>query len=80
MVSAYYRRFMSDDLELQWECTLAWTKWEVATSHLLVDSEVIENLEINAYDVNCAKIERWVILSFVKLGAVTFSAITLCIQ
>ncbi|EGG22079.1 Proline iminopeptidase [Cavenderia fasciculata] len=58
LMSAYYRRLTNDnDKETQMKCAQAWTRWEMATSRLMVDDEKIKEGEDPAFALAFARIE-----------------------
>jgi len=44
-MSAYHRRLIGDDPEVRKKCAEAWTKWEMCTSRLFMDPELISRTE-----------------------------------
>lgn len=57
MVSAYYKRLTSENREIQLQAAKAWSKWEAATSRLIVDQHAIDDFEDPDYALSFARIE-----------------------
>eukprot|EP01132_Coremiostelium_polycephalum_P001235 gene1235-1559_t len=57
IVSAYYRRLTGTDEVVKRECANAWTKFEMATSKLIVDKHKIERGEEGDFAIAFARIE-----------------------
>jgi proline iminopeptidase len=45
MMAAYYKRLTGEDEEEKYRCAGAWSRWETATSKLVVDPEYIKKSE-----------------------------------
>lgn len=56
-VSAYYRRLTSDDASVRLTAAKIWSKWEAATSRLIVDMKSIDAFEDPTYALQFARIE-----------------------
>ena len=57
LISAYYRRLTSDDVEVRRNAAKEWTRWEMATSRLLPDPEYLDKAEDLDFAVAFARIE-----------------------
>ncbi len=57
MIEAYYRRLTSDDPRVLREAARAWSIWEGATSHLLLNPDLVARFEDEAYAAAFARIE-----------------------
>lgn len=57
MISAYYRRLTGDDKEEQLKCAKAWSRWEMATSRLHIDTELLSRVELDEWALQFARIE-----------------------
>lgn len=57
MVTAYYKRLTSSDEKTRLEAAKAWSKWEAATSRLIVDPKAIDEFEDPEYALSFARIE-----------------------
>jgi proline iminopeptidase len=57
MISAYYRRLTSDDLQVRVEAARAWSIWEGSTSKLLFDYKSIERFADPQFALAFARIE-----------------------
>ncbi len=57
MVTAYYKRLTSTDEKTRLEAAKAWSKWEAATSRLIVDPKAIDEFEDPEYALSFARIE-----------------------
>lgn len=57
MMSAYHRRLTGDDSEVQLKCAQRWSAWEMATSRLIVDPELLKRVEADAWALQFARIE-----------------------
>lgn len=56
-VKAYYRRLTSDDMRLRLEAAKIWSRWEMATSHLLIDLPSLNAMEEAERALPFARIE-----------------------
>ena len=56
-VSAYYKRLTSDDSNVRLTAAKIWSKWEAATSRLIVDLKSIDAFEDPTYALQFARIE-----------------------
>ena len=56
-MSAYYRRLTSDDKKVQLEAAREYSKWEMATSRLFVDEELLKKAEQDTWCLQFARIE-----------------------
>jgi len=56
-VKAYYKRLTHPDKAVQIEAAKAWSKWEGATSKLLVDSDLVSKFEDEDFAIQFARIE-----------------------
>jgi len=57
MITAYYKYLTGTDIAKRNECALAWSKWEMATSKLVVDPKYLERAEDPAWAAAFARIE-----------------------
>ena len=57
LISAYYKRLTSDDVEIRRGAAREWTRWEMATSRLFPDPEYLEKAEDLDFAVAFARIE-----------------------
>jgi proline iminopeptidase len=57
LVSAYYKRLTHSDEKIRLEAAKAWSKWEAATSRLIVDKSAIEEFDEPEYALSFARIE-----------------------
>ena len=57
LVKAYYKRLTSEDSAVRLEAAKAWSKWEAATSRLMVDPASIEEFDEPEYALSFARIE-----------------------
>ena len=57
LVKAYYKRLTSEDSAVRLEAAKAWSKWEAATSRLIVDPTSIEEFDEPEYALSFARIE-----------------------
>jgi len=62
LVSAYYRYLTSADKAKQLECAKAWSNWEMATSRLHEDPQLLNKTESDIWSLQFARIE-WLVLS-----------------
>lgn len=56
-VTAYYKRLTSEDSEVRLKAAKAWSKWEAATSRLIVDARAIDEFDEPEYALSFARIE-----------------------
>ncbi|UOF00779.1 prolyl aminopeptidase [Bdellovibrio reynosensis] len=57
MVTAYYKRLTHDSSEIRLEAAKAWSKWEAATSRLIIDQNAIDDFDDPDYALSFARIE-----------------------
>ncbi|MDP6870526.1 MAG: prolyl aminopeptidase [Candidatus Poseidoniaceae archaeon] len=57
LISAYYRRLTSDDIEVRRAAAQQWTRWEMATSRLFPDPSYVEKAADLDFAVAFARIE-----------------------
>ena len=57
LISAYYKRLTSDDVETRRSAAREWTRWEMATSRLFPDPEYLDKAEDLDFAVAFARIE-----------------------
>ncbi|KAE8449133.1 hypothetical protein EG329_008517 [Mollisiaceae sp. DMI_Dod_QoI] len=57
MMQAYYKRLTGDNEEEKLKCAGAWSRWETATSKLIVDPKYIEKAENPKWALAFARIE-----------------------
>lgn len=57
LVKAYYKRLTSSDSAVRLEAAKAWSKWEAATSRLIVDPSSIDEFDEPEYALSFARIE-----------------------
>ncbi len=57
MIAAYYRRLISPERATQLAAARAWSVWEAATSHLLVDAEQVNAFSEDEFALAFARIE-----------------------
>jgi len=57
MVRAYYKHLTSQDAEVRLRAAKAWSKWEAATSRLIVDPKAIDEFDDPEYALAFARIE-----------------------
>ena len=57
LIEAYYHRLTSQDVEIRRAAAKEWTRWEMATSRLIPDSEYLEKAEDLDFAVAFARIE-----------------------
>lgn len=57
MVNAYYKRLTHDSSEIRLEAAKAWSKWEAATSRLIIDQNAIDDFDDPDYALSFARIE-----------------------
>ena len=57
LISAYYKRLTSDDVEIRRGAAREWTRWEMATSRLFPDPEYLDKAEDLDFAVAFARIE-----------------------
>ena len=56
-ITAYYKRLTGSDPQIQLECAKAWSKWECATSKLLIDPEMLAKVDNDTWALQFARIE-----------------------
>lgn len=57
LMSAYHRRLTGHDESIQLMCAQRWSAWEMSTSRLLVDHELLKRAETDSWALQFAKIE-----------------------
>lgn len=57
MVTAYYKRLTHENSEIRLQAAKAWSKWEAATSRLIVDQKSIDDFDDPDYALSFARIE-----------------------
>ncbi|MGM3306619.1 prolyl aminopeptidase [Anabaena sp. WFMT] len=57
MITAYYQRLTSPDLQIQLEAARAWSIWEASTSKLLLDPSLIQQFGDDEFAAAFARIE-----------------------
>ncbi|WII72470.1 prolyl aminopeptidase [Bdellovibrio sp. 22V] len=57
MVAAYYKRLTHENADVRLQAAKAWSKWEAATSRLIVSQEAIDEFEDPEYALSFARIE-----------------------
>ena len=59
MMSAYHRRLIAADADVQLKCARCWSAWEMSTSRLIVDQDLLKRVESDLWAVQFAKIESY---------------------
>jgi len=62
MMSAYHRRLTGRDAHVQLECARSWSSWEMSTSRLIVDHNLLKRVDSDLWALQFAKIEAYVAL------------------
>lgn len=57
MVAAYYKRLTHENSDVRLQAAKAWSKWEAATSRLIVDPKAIDEFDDPEYALSFARIE-----------------------
>nr|BFD64357.1 prolyl aminopeptidase [Bdellovibrio sp. HM001] len=57
LVAAYYKRLTHENADIRLEAAKAWSKWEAATSRLIVDPEAVDEFDDPEYALSFARIE-----------------------
>ena len=57
MMSAYYRRLIGSNEEEKLKCARAWSGWEMATSRLITDPDLLKRAENDIWSLQFARIE-----------------------
>ncbi|WP_374034136.1 prolyl aminopeptidase [Bdellovibrio bacteriovorus] len=57
LVAAYYKRLTHENAEVRLEAAKAWSKWEAATSRLIVDPKAVDEFDDPEYALSFARIE-----------------------
>ena len=57
LVAAYYKRLTSENAEVRLQAAKAWSKWEAATSRLIVDQNAIDEFDDPEFALSFARIE-----------------------
>lgn len=58
-MSAYHWRLVGHDEQVQLQCAQRWSAWEMTTSRLLVDHDLLKRVETAAWALQFAKIEAY---------------------
>ena len=59
LMSAYHRRLTGTDTDVQLECARSWSSWEMTTSRLIVDQDLLKRVESDVWALQFAKIESY---------------------
>ncbi|TPX35238.1 prolyl aminopeptidase [Synchytrium microbalum] len=57
MIAAYYKRLTGSDENEQLKCAKAWAGWEVKTSRLQVDPDLVKKVDSDVWSLQFARIE-----------------------
>lgn len=57
MVTAYYKRLTHENQQIRLQAAKAWSKWEAATSRLIMDQGAIDDFDDPSYALSFARIE-----------------------
>ncbi|ORZ38263.1 Alpha/Beta hydrolase protein [Catenaria anguillulae PL171] len=57
MIGAYYKRLTGTDEDEKLKCAKAWSAWEMSTSRLVLDPEVVKKVEQDIWSLQFARIE-----------------------
>lgn len=57
LMSAYYRRLTGDDEKEKLLCAQRWSNWEMATSRLIQDKDLLKRAEMDTWALQFARIE-----------------------
>jgi proline iminopeptidase len=57
MVNAYYKRLTHENADVRLQAAKAWSKWEAATSRLIVDQKAIDEFDDPEFALSFARIE-----------------------
>jgi len=57
MMGAYYRRLTGDNEEKRLLCAQRWSQWEMTTSRLFVDQNLLKRAESDQWALQFARIE-----------------------
>ncbi|ESN99206.1 hypothetical protein HELRODRAFT_66673 [Helobdella robusta] len=57
LISAYHRRLTGDDMKAKLECARRWSEWEMATSRLIVDKNLLSRTDSDTWVLQFARIE-----------------------
>ncbi|ESP03177.1 hypothetical protein LOTGIDRAFT_224583 [Lottia gigantea] len=57
MIGAYYRRLTGENREMRLEAAKAWSRWELSTSRLYSDEELLERTKLGDWCLQFARIE-----------------------
>lgn len=60
LVSAYHRRLTGQDKNVQLNCARRWSGWEMATSRLITDHDLLKRIDSAEWTLQFAKIEAYV--------------------
>jgi len=63
MMSAYHRRLTGSDSATQLEAARCWSRWEMTTSRLIVDKDLLQRVESDTWALQFARIESYVVSS-----------------
>jgi len=64
-MSAYHRRLTGSDPDTQLECARCWSAWEMSTSRLIVDHDLLKRVDSDTWALQFAKIEAYAAFFFV---------------
>lgn len=56
-MSAYYRRLTSEDEKTRVSAARAWSFWEMATSRIFIDDEMLKKAEEDKWVLQFARVE-----------------------
>lgn len=56
-MSAYYRRLTSEDEKTRVSAARAWSSWEMATSRICIDDEMLKKAEEDKWVLQFARVE-----------------------
>lgn len=57
LVNAYYKRLTHENVDIRLQAAKAWSKWEAATSRLIIDQKSINEFDEPEYALSFARIE-----------------------
>ena len=60
IMSAYYRRLTSEDEKTRLAAARTWSRWEMSTSRLMPDEEMLKRAESDIWSLQFARIEWYV--------------------
>jgi len=58
-MSAYHRRLTGSDADVQLQCARSWSSWEMSTSRLIVDHDLLKRVDADSWALQFAKIEAY---------------------